>query len=158
MAVQAAASLSANAEGHVDRVGGAVYYVKSSRLLEPLGSERGIRSRIDPFCFVVSRWQIQDELFLVLPRRDGIRSTTAAFAVMNVERVLLAVLAKPAVVRLPIESAHHKAFVRHHVDETETLDESLQTAQGAQELRVLRRVSRRILCREEAVQLIEAGA
>src|SRR5882724_9490502 len=45
-------SVSPNAEGDVDCVGGGVYYVKSSRLLELVSSECGIGSWIDPFCLV----------------------------------------------------------------------------------------------------------
>jgi hypothetical protein len=48
-------SISPNAEGDVDCVGGGVYYVKSSRLLEVFSSEGGIGGGIDPICFVLAR-------------------------------------------------------------------------------------------------------
>src|ERR1700733_15346770 len=147
MASQAAAQgmlLVLDAEGDIDRVRRRIQYVQSSRLLEFLRGQGGIRGRVDPFGFVVSGGQIQDKVFALLPRGDGIRATTATFTVMDVKRILLAVLAHPPVVCLAVESAYYKALVRHHVDEAKTFYKGLETAKGAQKLGVLRRFSGRI--------------
>src|SRR5258708_896528 len=144
-------SLVLDTEGDIDRIRRRIQYVQCSSLLEFLRGQGGIRGRVDPFGFVVSGGQVQDQVFVILPRGYGIRATTATFTVMDVERILLAVLAHPAIVSLAVESAYDKASIRHHVVEAETFNKGLDTAKGAQKLGVLRRFSGRILSRKEPV-------
>ena len=47
--------LALDAQRDINGVGWGVYQVKTSRLLELLGGESGVRSWVDPFRLVVSR-------------------------------------------------------------------------------------------------------
>ena len=57
-----------------------------------------------------------------------------AFTVMDVESVLLAMLAKPAIVRLAVKPTDDKAPIGHHVVEAKALKEGLKAAQCTQQV------------------------
>ena len=116
---------------------------------------RGIHP-IDP---VIAGGQIKDEVFDVISRRRPVSVPTAHHnAVVQVESVLPARLADSPAQGSRRHAAHNELPILFHLNEIEAIDEILQFLEPGEEAEIVRRVSRGILGREQAIQLVETCA